>query len=48
MDRSFFVGDAAGRKGDHSDVDRKFSDNAGLKFHTPEVRPSSHVLSKLI
>lgn len=41
---SFYVGDAAGRvKGwkhsssaDHSDCDRKFAINCGLKFYTPE------------
>lgn len=35
----FFVGDAAGRDGDHSDVDRKFAYNIGadaIKFMTPE------------
>lgn len=33
---SFFVGDAAGRAGDHSDTDRKFASNIGLPFFTPE------------
>lgn len=35
----FFVGDAAGRNGDHSDVDRKFAYNIGadaIKFMTPD------------
>lgn len=36
MDRSFFVGDAAGRSGDHSDTDRKWAHNAGLPFYVPE------------
>lgn len=44
MQDSFFVGDAAGRplnwkagrKADHSDVDRKFARNLGLQFLTPE------------
>lgn len=36
-EKSFFVGDAAGRKGDHASTDRKFADNIGLPFHTPEV-----------
>jgi bifunctional polynucleotide phosphatase/kinase len=36
MEKSFFVGDAAGRKGDHSDTDRKWAINAGLRFHVPE------------
>ena len=30
---SFFVGDAAGRPGDHSDSDRVFANAAGLPFH---------------
>ncbi|KIJ54541.1 hypothetical protein M422DRAFT_41811 [Sphaerobolus stellatus SS14] len=33
---SFYVGDAAGRPGDHSDSDRKFALNVGLRFYTPE------------
>ncbi|KAJ5157492.1 uncharacterized protein N7482_008592, partial [Penicillium canariense] len=33
---SFFVGDAAGRPGDHSAVDRGFAMNAGMTFKTPE------------
>ncbi|CAN8269325.1 unnamed protein product [Cochlearia groenlandica] len=36
MDKSFYVGDAAGRKGDHSDADIKFAQANGLKFLTPE------------
>lgn len=31
-----YVGDAAGREGDHSDTDLKFSLNCGFKFSTPE------------
>lgn len=40
---SFYVGDAAGRikdnnfPKDHSDSDRKFADNIGITFYTPEV-----------
>ncbi|KAK9380241.1 polynucleotide kinase 3 phosphatase-domain-containing protein [Kockiozyma suomiensis] len=34
--KSFFVGDAAGRKGDHSAVDKDFAKNLGVKFFTPE------------
>ncbi len=34
MKASFFVGDAAGRKGDHSDTDLGFAKNVGLTFHT--------------
>ncbi|KWU44086.1 PNK3P-domain-containing protein [Rhodotorula sp. JG-1b] len=35
-DSSFYVGDAAGRRTDHADTDRKFALNAGLRFMTPE------------
>jgi hypothetical protein len=33
-ERSFYVGDAAGRPGDHSDSDRKMAQAAGLPFFT--------------
>eukprot|EP00246_Nothoceros_aenigmaticus_P014269 TRINITY_DN5338_c0_g1_i1.p1 TRINITY_DN5338_c0_g1~~TRINITY_DN5338_c0_g1_i1.p1 ORF type:complete len:234 (-),score=33.63 TRINITY_DN5338_c0_g1_i1:227-928(-) len=33
---SFYVGDAAGRPGDHSDADRGFAKAAGLRFFVPE------------
>lgn len=33
---TFFVGDAAGRVGDHSDTDRKWAINVGIPFYTPE------------
>lgn len=44
LEKSFFIGDAAGRppgwkqgkKADHSDVDRKFGQNLGIQFFTPE------------
>jgi bifunctional polynucleotide phosphatase/kinase len=37
LDTSIYVGDAAGRQGDWSDVDRGFATNAGIgKFFTPE------------
>lgn len=36
VENSFYVGDAAGRAGDHNDTDRKFAVNAGLTFYTPE------------
>ncbi|CAH8358256.1 unnamed protein product [Eruca vesicaria subsp. sativa] len=36
MDKSFYVGDATGSKGDHSDADIKFAEANGLKFYTPE------------
>uniref|UniRef100_A0A803LVS5 PARP-type domain-containing protein n=1 Tax=Chenopodium quinoa TaxID=63459 RepID=A0A803LVS5_CHEQI len=36
MDQSFYVGDAAGRKNDHSDADIKFAQGVGLKFYVPE------------
>lgn len=34
--KSFFVGDAAGRKSDFSDSDKKFASAVGLNFLTPE------------
>lgn len=33
---SFYVGDAAGRKGDFSNSDRAFAKNVGIRFLTPE------------
>ena len=33
---SFFVGDAAGRPGDHGDGDRVFAAAVGLRFYLPE------------
>ncbi|KAF8024215.1 hypothetical protein BT93_F1421 [Corymbia citriodora subsp. variegata] len=36
MDKSFYVGDAAGRINDHSDADIKFAQAIGLKFYLPE------------
>lgn len=36
MEQSFYVGDAAGRNGDHSCVDRQLAYNVSLPFHTPE------------
>ena len=41
--RSFFVGDAAGRPKDFAGTDRKFAENIGLKFKTPEV--SQYILA---
>ncbi|GAA5969913.1 hypothetical protein JCM11641_008083 [Rhodosporidiobolus odoratus] len=35
-EKSFYVGDAAGRPIDHADTDRKFALNTGLPFYTPE------------
>jgi bifunctional polynucleotide phosphatase/kinase len=35
-DNSFFVGDALGRKTDHSDCDRVFAENIGIKYYSPE------------
>ncbi|GMK59640.1 hypothetical protein CspeluHIS016_0802460 [Cutaneotrichosporon spelunceum] len=34
--KTFFVGDAAGRTGDHSSDDRNMAHNANLTFRTPE------------
>ena len=36
LSRSFFVGDAAGRKQDFSNSDIKFAEAVGLRFYTPE------------
>jgi bifunctional polynucleotide phosphatase/kinase len=36
LEKSFYVGDAAGRKGDWSDKDKVFAERAGLRFYTPE------------
>lgn len=36
MDESFYVGDAAGRQGDHSDADIRFAQAIGLRFYVPE------------
>ncbi|KDQ60548.1 hypothetical protein JAAARDRAFT_55276 [Jaapia argillacea MUCL 33604] len=33
---SFFIGDAAGRTNDFADTDRKWADNVGIPFLTPE------------
>ena len=33
---AFYVGDAGGRKDDWSDVDKKFAENIGVKFYSPE------------
>ena len=35
-DNSFFVGDALGRKSDHSDCDKRFAENIGVKVYSPE------------
>ncbi|GAA5987146.1 hypothetical protein JCM5350_003861 [Sporobolomyces pararoseus] len=35
-EKSFYVGDAAGRAADHNDTDRKFAINCDLPFYTPE------------
>jgi bifunctional polynucleotide phosphatase/kinase len=42
MEVSYYVGDAAGRPGDHSDSDRKWALNVGLPFFTPEVLSFFH------
>lgn len=35
-EKSFYVGDAAGRQSDFSDSDKKFAEGLNLKFYTPE------------
>ena len=37
LSASFFVGDAAGRDGDHSDCDSEFAENVGVPFDVPEA-----------
>ena len=40
----FYCGDAAGRKGDHSNSDKQFALNAKISFYTPEqLFPGVHV-----
>jgi bifunctional polynucleotide phosphatase/kinase len=41
-EKSFYVGDAAGRTGDFAGTDRKWAMNVGLRFYTPEVRTGGH------
>ncbi|OBA22503.1 PNK3P-domain-containing protein, partial [Metschnikowia bicuspidata var. bicuspidata NRRL YB-4993] len=36
LDLSYFVGDAAGRDGDHLAADKGFAENAGVPFFVPE------------
>lgn len=36
IERAYLVGDAAGRKSDHSDSDIHFCENLGIKHFTPE------------
>jgi bifunctional polynucleotide phosphatase/kinase len=37
LETSYYVGDAAGRPGDHSDSDAAFARNVGVRFFTPEA-----------
>lgn len=37
MNKSFYCGDAAGRKKDHSDCDLKLAHNMNMRFMTPEM-----------
>lgn len=36
LEHSFYVGDAAGREGDHLADDKGFAENVGVRYHTPE------------
>ncbi|KAG8909777.1 hypothetical protein FRC00_009469 [Tulasnella sp. 408] len=36
LTKSFYVGDAAGRDGDHNITDRLYAQNVGIPFYTPE------------
>ena len=44
---SIMIGDAAGRQGDWSSVDRDFADKLGIQFYTPEEIFSSHTVTML-
>ena len=44
---SIMIGDAAGRQGDWSSVDRDFADKLGIQFYTPEEFFSSHTITML-
>jgi len=44
---SIMIGDAAGRHGDWSSVDRDFAANLGVQFYTPEEFFSSHTITVL-
>lgn len=35
-ENTFYVGDALGREGDWSDVDKKFAENIGIKYYSPD------------
>ena len=37
LDKSIFVGDALGRKCDFSDCDKKFAENIGIEYMSPEL-----------
>ena len=45
LNECYYVGDAAGRPGDHSDSDKGFAAAVGMRFYTPEAffeAPSDH------
>jgi len=46
-EKSFYVGDAAGRVGDWADTDRRFAEAIGVRFHTPEEQFHSLVKSNI-
>ena len=46
ISESYFVGDAAGRKGDFSDTDAVFASKLGLKFFTESEFFSSQKVNK--
>ena len=47
--KSFYVGDALGRKEDWSDVDKKFAENIGIKYYSPdEIFATTNIKSKNI
>ena len=47
--KSFYVGDALGRKEDWSDVDKKFAENIGIKYYSPdEIFATTNIKGKNI
>lgn len=41
LQSSYYVGDAAGRSGDHNVTDRLYALNVGIAFHAPEVQSAN-------
>ena len=45
--KSFYVGDALGRKEDWSDVDKKFAENIDVKYYSPDVKYLQQLILKV-